>query len=117
MFCSYIAKVFIPYINAKSRSFPVILFTDGPISHLSYHLRSLNHKIQIILTCLHLNSTHIIMPMNVSVFRILIDKWGEHLNRWKIENSVVNLAIKDFVSILKSAFEERIKQFIPPNGF
>lgn len=60
---------------------------------------------------------HIIQPMETSVFRTLKDGWREHVNRWKIENSVVVVTKKDFAPILKSVLEERIKPYIMANSF
>lgn len=66
-FFSYIANVFYPYLVQNEVTFPVVVFLDGHSSHLSEFCSNTG----IILISLFPNSTHILQPLDVSVFGVL----------------------------------------------
>ncbi|XP_026465236.1 uncharacterized protein LOC113367875 [Ctenocephalides felis] len=59
-FFEYIGNVFNPFLINESIEKPVVLFLDGHVSHLSYHLCKLCREIGVILVALLPNSTHIL---------------------------------------------------------
>ena len=54
---------------------PVILFSDYHETRNNYHLASRLTELGIVLICLLPNSTHILQPLDVSVFRPLKVEW------------------------------------------
>ena len=66
-FVSWIANLFYPSIQDKV-SFPVILFVDGHISHMSLPVAEFCRDHGIILYCFPLHASHIIQPLDVTVF-------------------------------------------------
>lgn len=86
IFFCFTVNVFYPWVK-ENVGLPVVLFVDGHMSHLSYQLSVFCAKNEIILVALYPNSTHILQPMDVAIFRTLKSGWREHVNQWKIQNS------------------------------
>lgn len=70
VFFEYMSNHFNNYLDAKNVQRPVILFVDGHRSHLSPEVSTFCSE-QIVLIALHPNSTHLLQPADVSVFRPL----------------------------------------------
>jgi hypothetical protein len=86
VFFEYIANVFLPWLKQKNATFPVVLYVDGHYSHLTLSLSEHCRKNQIILIALFLNSTHLIQPLDVAVFRPLKHAWKKAVHNWRINN-------------------------------
>lgn len=67
-FYKYFCNVFIPYLKISNTKFPVVVFLDGHLSHLSLPFSRLCRENDIIVICLHPNTTHILQPLDVSFF-------------------------------------------------
>jgi hypothetical protein len=74
-FFEYVANVFYNWLIEKQITFPVILFIDGHKSHHSIELYEFCVNKKIILYCLYPNSTHILQPCDVAIFRPLKVEW------------------------------------------
>ena len=75
-FYEYVINVLDPYIVRENIPKPVVLFLDGHKSHMSYALSQQCAQRQIIVYPLHPNSTHILQPADVSVFKPLKSAWS-----------------------------------------
>ena len=85
-FYEYVVNVLDPYIVRENIPKPVVLFLDGHKSHMSYALSQECAQRQIIVYTLHPNSTHILQPANVSVFKPLKSAWKMTVREFQREN-------------------------------
>lgn len=115
-FYEYMANVFYLWLLENNIDFPVILFLDGHKSHLSLELCTFCIEKQIILYCLPPNSTHIMQPCDVSIFRPLKVSWKKIVRSHKQESGKT-ITKANFVSLFKIAFEESSKKETITNGF
>lgn len=117
VFYDYLVNVFHPWLLRENITPPVILFVDGHASHLTLQTSRFCEENQIVLIALHPNATHIMQPLDVSVFRSLKAKWKEVVHQWRIEhceNPV--LKKKDFAPLLRHAMDMLTPDTIS-NGF
>ena len=63
-----------------------MLFIDGHCSHLKIETSNLCSQYGIVSVALHPNSTHMLQPADVSVFKPLKDEWKETVQQWKFDN-------------------------------
>ncbi|KAJ8971663.1 hypothetical protein NQ314_000588 [Rhamnusium bicolor] len=74
-FYEFVANIFHPWIVANNVKVPVALFVDGHSSHLTMELSNFCVENQIELIALYPNATHILQPLDVSVFHPLKNGW------------------------------------------
>lgn len=72
---------------------------------------------QIVLIALHPNSTHLLQPADVSVFRPLKAGWSVITRKWRIDHYPEEVTRKTFAPLLKEAFDSRATSEIVKNGF
>nr|CAI5863634.1 unnamed protein product [Callosobruchus analis] len=116
-FYEYIANVFHPYLVKHNVKFPVILFLDGHKSHLNYSLSILCKNLQIELFALYPNSTRILQPCDVAVFRPLKDAWRRTVREWDEEHPAEVLNKVTFAPVVEKAIKSSIKAETLVNGF
>lgn len=116
VFYGYIANSLLPVLRESNVKCPVLFLIDGHKSHISYEVSQLCNNNKIILYSLHPNSTHIIQPADVSVFRPLKNSWKKIVHKWKSEtgNRVVTRA--QFAPLLRIAMKAATPEIIC-NGF
>lgn len=115
-FYEYIANVFYPWLVNNNIKFPVIMFIDGHKSHYNMELYEFCREKQITLYCLPPNSTHILQPCDVSIFRPLKTNWRAVVRRHK-QNTGCTITRHNFCSLFKEAFETSAKLETIVNGF
>lgn len=115
-FFEFVSNVFYPWLLKENILLPVVLFVDGHTSHLTLHLSEFCQSNGIILVALFPNSTHLIQPMDVSVFRPLKSYWKKAIHKWRIDNNGAKLKREQFAPLLSSIFPE-IKKETVSNGF
>ncbi|KAF6217308.1 hypothetical protein GE061_001662 [Apolygus lucorum] len=116
-FYEYFTTIFEPWLESKGIPRPVIFFVDGHSSHLNYHLSDFCDKSQIILVSLPPNTTHIMQPMDVSVFSALKAAWKSAVHDWRLNHiSSPTLTKKHFCPLLKNVLKS-IKPSSVANGF
>ncbi|XP_068896460.1 uncharacterized protein [Tenebrio molitor] len=104
-FFEYVANVFYNWLVEKQITFPVILFIDGHKSHYSIELYEFCVKKKIILYCLYPNSTHILQPCDVTIFRPLKVEWKKVCQAHKQKTSA-SITRYNFCPLFKEAFEK-----------
>ncbi|XP_069358266.1 uncharacterized protein [Maniola hyperantus] len=119
VFYEYVCNDLNDWIAKSGIKKPVILFIDGHKSHMTYSLSEFCDQNGIILYALPANTTHMLQPADVSVFRPLKQKWKNTVRNWQVRPENINKTITklNFCEILKETFtlidlDETIK-----NGF
>lgn len=115
-FYEYVTNIFHPWLIKNKITFPIIFFIDGHGSHLTAHLSDFcsTHGIEVI--ALYPNSTHILQPMDISVFRPLKLEWKNQVTKWKMDHLGEQLKKEHFALVFKLALESITKDCIK-NGF
>lgn len=101
-FFEYIANVFVPFLKTKPIQLPVILFLDGHKSHLTMELSDLCRRNKIILIALLPNATHILQPLDVSVFGPMKTKWKTITRQWRVDHDGVELSKQNIPAALNT---------------
>jgi len=99
-FCEYFTNVFHPYLINSKIKLPVIVFLYGHSSHLTMHLGKFCKEHLIILVCLFPNTTHILQPLDVSVFAPLKAKWKSTVRQWRVDNDGKEICKQDVPTVL-----------------
>lgn len=117
VFFEYMSNHFNNYLDAKNLQRPVILFVDGHRTHLSPEVSTFCSENQIVLIAIRPNSTHLLQPADVSVFRPLKAGWSVIARKWRIDHYTKEVTRKPFAPLLKEAFDSRATSEIVKNGF
>lgn len=75
IFYEYMANEFNDWLGSNNIKKPCILFVDGHKSHMSLPLSQFCEENQIILYAPPPNTTHMLQPADVSVFKPLKQQW------------------------------------------
>eukprot|EP00731_Ephydatia_muelleri_P038303 Em0713g1a len=102
-FYDYISQVFEPWLTANHVPRPVLVYADGHKSHLSLEIAEFCREKRILLVALYPNSTHLLQPLDVSVFKSLKNLWTTAKNLWKASNPLANISKKVFPNVFKKA--------------
>lgn len=105
-FYEYFTNVFYSYLVKKQIAFPVIVFLDGHVSHISYHLSEFCKTNDIILICLPPN-THIMQPLDVAFFTPLKKLWNKIIQTWRIHRDRNDLHKFDIPAALADIIKEK----------
>ncbi|KAJ2949894.1 hypothetical protein O0L34_g11214 [Tuta absoluta] len=115
-FFEYIANKFNPWLVQQNIPKPVLFFLDGHRSHLTLHLSNFCAENGIEIIALYPNSTHILQPMDLAVFRPLKYYWKKAVKEWKLQHLGQNLQKENFALVLKTALQSITESSIK-NGF
>ena len=113
----YVGNVFVPWLDKKKIQRPVILYIDGHSSHLTLHLSKLCSSNGIVLIKLHPNATHIMQPLDVSVFQALKIEWQKAYQNYCEKSLTIGIHKYQFAPVLKKAIDCMNLKKILPNGF
>lgn len=100
-FLQYVKKVLHPQIVRAKIPLPVIYFIDGHSSHTPWETADECKQLGIILVCLYANSTRILQPLDVAVFKPLKQSWLRAVDDWKMENPNNHLKTENFAPMLQ----------------
>lgn len=117
VFLEFITNVFIPYLEECNIQKPVIYFLDGHSSHTGWRTAQACLNVGVILISLYANSTHILQPADVAIFRPLKTCWGKEVASWKELHPGQGVNINNFGFILKAAMKSAFKESTIRNGF
>lgn len=95
---------------------PVILIYDGHSSHVGFSLVQIARQENIVILKLPPHTSHILQPMDLSVFRPLKLKWEEELIKWQRKNYGYKLPKSIFASNI-SIIWKNLDPLIIKNGF
>lgn len=118
-FYEYIANGVDKWLTDNEVPRPVILFVDGHKSHLSYQLSQFCDEHGIILYSLPPNTTHIMQPADVSVFKPLKSEWKKTVRHWQAmtENSNCTVNRNTFCPLLETTLSMPTLPETIRNGF
>ncbi|XP_065094542.1 uncharacterized protein LOC135715060 [Ochlerotatus camptorhynchus] len=116
-FVEYIKKVLYPTLLRNRTIFPVLYFVDGHKSHTTFEAAEVCEKLGIILVALCPNTTRILQPADVAVFRPLKNSWARVIDEMKSENPTETVTMLNFGKLLQKANTIALKQSTIANGF
>ncbi|KAJ8926622.1 hypothetical protein NQ314_020986 [Rhamnusium bicolor] len=93
IFYEYIANDFNNWLTENSIKKPIIVFIDGHRSHMTLSLRKFCEKNEIILYALPQNTTHMLQPADVSVFRPSKQGWKNTVRNWQSKPENINSSV------------------------
>lgn len=116
-FYEYLTNVFYPWLLIEKIQFPIILYLDGHSSHVTMPTVQfcIDHQIELI--SLYPNATHIMQPLDVSLFRPMKIEWKRTMNEWRIHNAPEKLKREDFAEVMKTAIDRMNFLSTIKNGF
>ncbi|XP_037034396.1 tigger transposable element-derived protein 6-like [Bradysia coprophila] len=106
-FYEYVTNCFYPWLVESSIVLPIVLFVDGHSSHITYHLSEFCREKKIILIALHPNATHLLQPMDVSVFHSLKCHWLKAALNYPKNNNGARITRDKFSKVLQQVSELR----------
>lgn len=116
-FVEYIKKVLYPSLVRNKTKFPVLYFVDGHKSHTAFEAAEICEKLGIILVALCPNSTRILQPADVAVFRPLKNSWARVIDEMQSENPTESVTMLNFGKLLQKANTIALKESTIVNGF
>jgi hypothetical protein len=118
VFFEYIANGFNSWLNEQKVPRPVLLLIDGHRTHLTLELSQFCSENGIILYAPPPNTTHIMQPADVGVFKPLKTEWKKTLRYWqsKPENTNKVLTKRSFCPLLNEVLKTDMTKAII-NGF
>ncbi|KAJ8966813.1 hypothetical protein NQ314_003309 [Rhamnusium bicolor] len=93
VFFEYVANDFDKWLENNKIKRPVILFIDGHKSHITLELSKICEEKKIVLYALPTNTTHMLQPADVSVFRPLKQEWKNTVKKWQSRLEDVNSTV------------------------
>lgn len=90
VFYEYVANDFNKWVHENRLKRPILLLVDGHRSHMSLPLSQFCDENQIILYALPPNTTHMLQPADVSVFRPLKQQWQNTVAQWQSKPENLN---------------------------
>ena len=117
-FYEYITNVFYPWLLKIEVLFPVLLYLDGHLSHVTVPLVSFCREKKIEVIALFPNSTHIMQPLDIAFFHPFKDAWKKTIQKWKAENNNMRLRREHFASVLMMTLNSFTEEGnVVKNGF
>lgn len=117
IFYEYIGNIFYKHLKTIGTIFPVILFVDGHVTHLTYELSKLCADLNIILVSLYPNATRILQPADVACFKPLKNGWKSEVLNFRRENPYDVVTKEKFAPILEKVINNHLKPETVKNGF
>ncbi|KAJ8944419.1 hypothetical protein NQ314_009481 [Rhamnusium bicolor] len=112
-----ITGVFYPWLVERKIQFPIVLYLNGHVSHLTtLPLSKFCIEKRIELVALYPNSTHFLQPMDVALFHPLKLDWKKQVYKWRIEHSGIRLFRDNFCPLLK-VLDSTVTEKALMNGF
>lgn len=108
VFYEYIANGLHKWLDEENITRPVLLLIDGHKSHLTCELSQFCHDNGIILYALPPNTTHILQPADVSLFKPLKTEWKNTVRTWQSKPENINsvLTKTNFCPLLKEVLDK-----------
>lgn len=119
IFYDYIAKCLNKWIEDNNVKKPVLVFVDGHKTHMTLKLSKYCYDNNIILYALPPNTTHMMQPADVSVFKPLKSEWSTTVHEWssRPENANTVLTKSSLCPLLDVVLSKETLKETVKNGF
>lgn len=119
VFFEFIANDFDNWVTQNKLKRPILLLIDGHKSHMTMQLSEFCDQNGIILYALPPNTTHILQPADVSVFKPLKTEWKNTVRRWQNQQENVNRSVNklNFCKVFQQALNSTDMTNHIKNGF
>ncbi|XP_071109876.1 uncharacterized protein [Haliotis cracherodii] len=111
LFVSWLKTCFIPHVDKQAIKKPIILFLDGHSTHLTLEACTVCVENNIVLYCLPSHASHVIQPLDLSLFSPLKHAWRQSVRDFQISSANVLGNYKPTV-LPKSASGEDIRELL-----
>lgn len=101
----------------KVRNTTKILFVDGHYSHISIETIDLAIENNIVLICLPPHTTHILQPLDVSVFKPVKSAWKKVIDDYFKRTNYQSIDKKVFPSLVNELYQKAFKKEHAISGF
>ena len=119
-FLQWFTKLFVSAVRPMTATAPVVLFFDGHNSHISLELIKVARSNNVHLVCFPPHVTHLIQPLDVSVFAPVKCQWAKTLKSYQtyqIESQASAVTKEDFPGLLSELYEKSFCSEHFKNGF
>lgn len=113
-FEKFMSKSFIPMIKNKDE--PSLLIYDGHSTHIQLSVIKKAKENNITIIKLPPHSSHLLQPLDLSVFKPFKDEWDKRMVKWQRTHVGQHLPKKDFSVIVGQVWKDMDSQIIK-NGF
>lgn len=117
LFCEWLKTTFIPAVDERRVTRPLILFIDGHSTHLTLEASTICKENGIVLYCLLAHASHLLQPLDLRLFSPLKENWRQSVRAWQLEHIGEFLTKRNFASVFKSAWEKSCTIEVAVNGF
>ena len=107
-FFGWLSNLFFPSIQNKV-TFPIILFMDGHASHINLAVSAFCVENNIILYCFPPHASHVIQPLDVSVYGPLKKYWNHALNEFANQYKGLAMTRTHFFKVFDCAWKKCIE--------
>ena len=107
-FFGWMANLLIPYLESKNVEFPIIIFMDGHTSHVNVAVSEFCREKKVILFCFPPHASHLMQPLDVSVFGPLKKAWNSSLDKFARTYRGLSMSRHHFFSVFDSAWKQAV---------
>ena len=104
-FFGWLSNLFFPSVQNKV-PFPIMLFMDGHASHINLAVSSFCRENNIILYCFPPHASHVIQPLDVSVYGPLKKHWNAALTDFAKRYRGLSMSRTHFFGVFDSAWKK-----------
>jgi hypothetical protein len=115
-FLDYV-EVVIQEMRDKGVTGPIVIFADGFPGHLCLDLQRFCNAKDVIFILLLPNSTHLLQPLDVVIFRPLKAEYKNQLLAYKQKHKKTEIKEADFVHVLAKSLKEVISKELVQKSF
>ncbi|XP_065207438.1 uncharacterized protein LOC135836492 [Planococcus citri] len=104
IFFSYITNIFHPYLVKNHIEFPVVIFVDPRVAHVSFALHEFckDNGIHIIPFLHHASNVH---PFENGFFRLFLETWKTEVRFWPARNNNENIKEENVESVISNILQ------------
>ena len=106
-FFGWMANIFYPSVKDRVQ-FPIIVFMDGHISHLNLAVAKFCRMHDIILLCFPPHASHVMQPLDISVYGPLKKFWNESLDKFKKTYKGLSMTRAHFFPVFDEAWKKAV---------
>lgn len=116
-FMLFIRRILYPSLVKRNVKFPVLFYVDGHKSHMAFEVAQACAELGIVLIALYPNSTRIIQPADVGIFKPLKQNWVTSFENYKAATGNDCITITSFGVVLEQAMAAAFKKETIKNSF